>query len=378
MNIENSNLTHVPERAETDMQPASYEQYRLMCDDLSNSYRRIGIMDPESYEAATKDPTTELVEYGSELIPFIVSSDHISGFDVERSKRLTGKTDLYVLSAPVELLVGHVDLKGDYTDAAIIVESDASITDSSKDAAIGVLRSQDGIFNVGEFVDQRIAETDHKTAWLAMYEGEVTVLNKSPEKKTLEQAFFDDGGEIAPENGYTLLSGPSLAQHPEIIDQMWELFCDRFGWLGDFHPVSMEDTREWFDEFLTHEETNTLIRYVDGEPKCAGFYQMDARNCEWINQNHPAVANSTKEGSRVFLVALAATADGLGNYAEDYVKFQCRIGAMAGIDYSVLIESSNMSSLYIPRIMEAYMSSSGYADVEISQTAKQDYWYITL
>lgn len=368
---------------ETLANPMPFEEYRQLCDEQSQSYRAVGVLDEAKYNAALSDPRTEVFDINGVTAPLVVHSDHLDGFDVERTKKIAGdKTDVFLLAIPPEVLDREVQLHGDYEGSIVIVETDSNETARAKAVLPHIITTPQGGLTPYDFIDPRLEQADeHRTAWLAMYEGDVDVIGSAPTTKTLEQAFFDDGGEVAPENGFTLLSGPSIQEYPEILDQLWELFQDRFGWLGDYHPVSMEDTRTWFDSFLTHPETNTLIRYVDGVPKCAGFYQLDVANCDWINQDKLETTQAADDSGqppklKAFMAALAATADNLGHYSEDFVKFQCRIAALAGVEYRILMESSNMSSTYMPRILQGYMNDSGFAHLELRQTKRTDYWYL--
>ena len=128
---------------ETLANPMSFDDYRRLCDEQSLSYRAVGVLDETKYVAALSDPRTEIVEIDGVSAPLVVHSDYLDGFDVERTKNIAGgKTDVFLLAIPPEVLDQEVQLQGDYDGSIIIVETDSHETAKAKAVLPHIMTTQ--------------------------------------------------------------------------------------------------------------------------------------------------------------------------------------------------------------------------------------------
>jgi hypothetical protein len=361
----------------------SFEQYREVCEELSTSYRKTGVLTPEGYEAALASTETEFYSLpGTGTMPLIVGPEAMDGYDIERSKALTGKEKIHLLALPVEGITEDVALKGEYGDAAIIVETDRSKTSDAQSALPELLRQDGSRLAAYDFVDKRIEEEKHQTAWMSIYTAHVDLAEPDRPQLagSLEDANVMMGGILRPENGLTLYTGNDLVDNPDIADELWLLFRDRFGWLGDYHPVSMEDTRELFDQLVMGPGSFVSTKFVDGKPVSAGIFMHDLQDCsEWLSQRciQSLQSEAGKGYTPIFFPGIAARAENIGS-SQELIAYHSGLAAAAGIRYALSFESSNMSSTYIPRLVKEYVNDSGslVIDGDVESKGTQDYWYL--
>lgn len=370
-------------------QPANFDDYREFCDQTSQSYRPVGILTPEKYELALQDPTTHVIDTTGGRIPLIARIEYSDGYDIDRCKKLTRTQDVFLLSAPPSALTEKVNL-GIPQGSAVIVESAAIEDDANKETLLGNISNKDnGQLAIHDFVDPRIKEEDHANAYMGLYASQTRITEPTltvPEAKgSLKSAFELKESELLPESGLTLFDSSDLKTNPQLSEALWGLFKDRFQWLGDYHPVSMEDTREVFDEIILSESTFIPAKFVDGELVCAGIVMHDISEVDWLK---PATVRGLEERARdtdtipmyFFGVAAKEGDPNAINNMQEVVHLHCDLATTAGIEYTLTFESSNMSSLYIPRVTEQYINSSSSVKLTegITEIEELRYWFITV
>lgn len=369
-----------PERI---VEQCSFEDYRYMCDEGSDAFRPIGIIDPSKYAEALKDDTTVFIETNVGLTPAIVGLEYSDGYDLDRCRQLTDTQKVYLLGIPVKAIEAELNIP---INSAIIVESDSSSIDDDKRIVSEHVGIVDGDKPVcADFNDPRIKDNDHKPAFMALYAAKA--LNKRPNLDSesqignIKEAFRSTDAELLPRDGLTLFDKDDLLAHPDVVEEVWNLFKDRFQWLGDYHPVSMEDTREVFNQILFSETTFTPLKFIDGRLVCAGIIVNEMSDIDWLKDSTISALNSAldqgTESMYFFGIAAVQGDDDAMNNMEDVVHFHCDLSAITGKDFLVIFESSNMSSLYIPRITEQYINSSGsiQLDGSFEEIAKMQYWF---
>lgn len=369
-------------RPELSIPPVSFEEYRSFCDGQSESYRKVGVLSPEGYDSALSSDETEFIDVPSlGVVPLVVSDVAMDGYDIGRTKELTGSTSLFLLALPVEAIPDDVRLRGDYTSSVIVVESSRPETAAAKSRLPKILGGDSALVSC-DFVDERIEQEDNKTAWMALYTAKTRIVDETRIKpgKSMKDINAELGGELRPDNGLTLYSGEDLASNQDIADKLWDLFKDRFGWLGDNHPVSMEDTRELFDQLVMGNDSYVTVKYMSGEPICAGIFMHDLDDCtEWLSGRcvDMLMARVDEGYTPMFFPGIAARTEGMGS-AKELISYHCRLASEAGIRYALSFESSNMSSTYIPRLVSDYVRDSGTLELveEVESQGKQDYWYL--
>lgn len=369
---------------ELPMDTLPFREYRSICDGNSVAYRPVGITDEDKYKAALEDSDTVLATLANGIVmPAFVPLDYTDGYDVPRTRALTGCDRVFLLAAPTSVIDGEIDLNS-LKGGAVIVESEHSRSADDAGNLQHLFQANGMSLENGTFLDPRIEDRDYQSAFMALYGGEAYVTEgmTDPRITSLREAFTQTGLEIVPYEGLTLFDAEQLRAHPEVASQLWDLFKDRFEWLGDYHPVSMEDTQEVFESIIFSESTFVPMRFSEGKLVCAGIIMHQIEECPWIRQTTFDQIYGQDHGkglTPMYFFGIAAYRDKKAiKNMEEVVHFHCKLAASAGINYRVLFESSNMSSLYIPSVTADYINSSGCVSLKsgIEKIAQQDYWYL--
>lgn len=372
----------------------SYEEYRAFCDEAQpDVYRKTGIDSRENYEAALENPDTTYIEIEGQRLPLFVPLENAGGYNVEGSRGLTGKDRVFAMAIPPHLL--EPDELSTYLtelgeDVAVIVETGAEQTHDVKEVLTADL-AQVG-WKVGEFLepDSRIPEKN-RPAWMAVYMAGLEALDKDgnllPSNdrslKELSEEDMQETGDV----DTTFVTAQELRDNDELFDQLWDLHNDRFDWLGKYHPVSMQETKSFFKQVVSDDHTTSIVRFdYDGNgmrtPVAHGCFIDNLDLVEWINDDfkqkvaEEAEANNEKVQ---FFYGIASIGSS-NHYAKDVMQLHSRIDQRAGGKIRLLFESTNKSSMYIPRMVGSYVSeeTNGLTVTErIQSVSRLDYWYLS-
>lgn len=386
--VERQEYEPTPERMTAD-----FEGYRKVVETLSTAFRKVGIVDEAGYDRAMRDPRTMRLAIGQVEMPFLAPIEYVAGYDVERSSRLTEQEDVFVMSVPVSVLTGpDVRVLSEESafkpgESAIIVETDHNETGETQDMLPEVLSSI-GDFKVGEFLDSRIRNPNQQAAMMAMYEARFEAVDENGEFiQPTDIDFYAAYDQLLAQDHpltktTTLLHVDELRHNDELVDQLWDLCSDRFDWLGAAHPVSMEDTKDFFEQMVRNDDTHTIVRYNDeAESGCLGVFMTSLEGCPWLK---PLFADQITEeleakGERmIYFFGLAGGSNGdSAHYGKDVMQLLANIVHVQGGACRLLFESTNMSSRYIPRMVGSYIGEgAGLRMPEpVAQTARLDYWY---
>lgn len=324
--------------------------YRSVCSD--QEYRATGVLDEDKYANALLDESTVFSASYPEF-PLVVNIDLVDGYDSERIKKLLVSDDVrYVCLPPEKIEDADIELiKKTAREGAKIVIEDVDkikLADVSDDLHVGN--------TWGESTDP---------AWIALYVADVDLV---------------EGAEYTePDSSCSIFVGGELEQDEALSGEVWDLFKDKFGWLGDNHPVSMEDTEEFFRSVIHNPQTYTGIkRSSDGEVVSASIFMHDLNQCEWLDPRIiDAVLPDDSQNSLYFFGIAAKNNQDTVKHAEDLIKFQCQWEAKSGKGIKLVFESSELSSQYIPEIVKQYIGKSGvYKMRPVSMLAKKTFSYI--
>lgn len=380
------------ERHETEPQTVSYEEYREHCDENSGSYRQVGILSEFEYNRAIKDPHTVLIDLADGIrAPLLVPLDYIEGYDVPRTRQLTGTNEVYLLALPPALLEDEeVDIADHFEhigDGAVLVET---AHENTQDAKEYMLQNVLPHWQVEEFIDRQIE--DDKEAAMGLFsvcfepkreiaEGEKPLTMKEAIATELTLSVLH--GETDP---VQVVEATVFREFPQLEDMLWELCERRFQWLGEDHPVSMEDKHSLFKEKLYEDSTYTEVRFEKtGEydalrPGCFAFLSDGIKHVDQLSSDLKEAIDRHSGQSQeniLFFHGIVSDASGLG-YSEEIMKMASRLVNRMGRRTRVLYESTNRSWQYIPRLVEEYAEKSGViSQVEPTQKiAQQDYWFL--
>lgn len=390
-----------------EVQPGAmpFDSYRQLCD-AQDSYRATGILDAEGYEKALHDPTTIYYQVGGQAVPALVRIGYEGGYDTERTKDMTGCNDTMLLSIPLsmvmedglpqERLSGGDTLSEEY---AVVIEDPRKLHETDREGRqqrVAGYLSTLGIVEVNDFVDED-AKPGHRTAEMNLYSlsyGPTEEARRKPSASNLDgawQLYRQDRNlpekPSATSQATYMYNGTQMRQHPELVDALWAISEIGFGQkLGKDHPVSMEESREFFEEYLFKPNNHTAIRYDEGQPVCFGSMLVDPRTCEWFNpegstdlQRELADAAACNETVMYFSEVIS---NGKVNaaYAMDIFKLFADLSGMTHEKSRLLFESTNRSSQYIPRgVQRAVDNSESVKFTSISRkvekVARMDYWW---
>lgn len=388
MITEHTEFEPTPERVVAD-----YESYRKVVDAFSPAYRKVGIVDATGYDQAMRDPSTVRLRIGGVELPLLARLDYVSGYDVERSQRLTETENVYVMAMPLPVLAAPETkvLSGGSEfqpqASAIIVETDHTETPDIQQALPDALRSI-GEYEAQEFLDERIRNPEQQPAMMAMYEGRFTAVEDSGEPIPRKDIDFFEAYErlVAADHPLTkhtqLLHVDELRDDEQLVEDLWELCQDRFDWLGDAHPVSMEDTKDFFVQMVLNDKTHTIVRYNDdGKPVCLGFFMSGFDECDWIKPEYrdAALDQAEARGEEVlYFYGIASKSKEAAHYGRDVMQLLSHMVQRRGGSYRLMFESTNMSSRYIPRMVSQYAGEGEGVQLEPIQKVDQiDYWYLS-
>lgn len=373
------------EAQEFDKMSVGFERYREICDTEEPGYRRTGLLDKDMYEKSLLDTRTILVETEVGNAPLVVPIEYSEGYDIERCKRLTGKSDLYLLTLPPHLVQSYESFNFLGSDSAIIVESADDFENLDWLKSPNPDQQMQSKLAINQFIDPRIEKEDYQPAWMGMYSARLDPVAEEASNNTgdLKKTFEHLGKPLIPANGTTIFDKKDFMHHPEVMESLWELFEDRFEWLGDYHPVSMEDKRGAFIQAVLNDETYTYLKFMNQELVCAGIFMHGTDDITWVKQDifeAYECDEETPQLQKMYFFGISAKKDNdVTKNMEEVVHTHCELAQLAGIHYLLFFESSNMSSQYIPRVTESYVNSSNALRVagHIQQTSRTNYGYIT-
>ena len=376
---------------EMDRELINFEDYRRLCNEFSTAYRPVGILSEEMYQGALQDYRTIFQTVNYKRVPVFVSMDYSEGYDVDRCQLLTESEQLFLLTLPVSKLqkisLTELDDRG---GVAFVVESDSEKYQQDKLTLMELL-TEEGVASIAkDFIDPRINDVESQPAEMSLYAGSTICLDETKKATSssmdMKLAFKLEGGELLPTTGLTLLNEQDFKENSDIQEQLWDLFKDRFQWLGDYHPVSMEDKREVFDEIIFSETTYVPARFEEGKLVCAGIVMHDLYQCPWIKEQTIKKINDLdqKDIKPMYFFGIAAHKKNDGDEQiknmQEVVHYYCKLANILGTNFRVIFESSNMSSQYIPDSTRSYINSSGEVklDDDIHKISSMRYWFIKL
>lgn len=391
-----SAVSNVPE-AGAERGPVPFDTYRNFVEGLE-TFRRLGILGTDQYAAAIEDSRTQFVEMEPGTMPLLVPLQYSNGYDIERCERLTGKPNVSLLAMPTIALGKTVTVRGDFSETAILVES--TVDDKrNRESLPGRFDLEVGELVVQDFVDSsavrrllRVPELRGYSngAWMAMYYGVAKPVRAETEgdSRDLLEAFHSmEGASLRPQDGHALYGNQEFGNNPDIKDEVWDLFKDRFSSLGKQHPVSMEDTKEAFEEMLADEGTFVALRFQGGKVSCAGVFLHNLEACYWLSPSFISQIDNfdSADAQNIYFEGMAAKSirERMANLSgtslmEGLIKFHSELAQRAGLTYRLFFECTNRSSTFIPKYVKKFVDESGAMKFdELGVLDMQNYWYMT-
>jgi hypothetical protein len=176
------------------------------------------------------------------------------------------------------------------------------------------------------------------------------------------------------QNGEVMLKGDEIDD--EMYSKMWKLYVDRFQWLGEKHPVSMEDTEHEFSSVLRSPNTVIAASFKDGEPNCFAYMTSDIESVYWLNSDflHDNTKMHNDKGyDLLFFPGIVANANSTGQ-AGSVIGLMARTAADANMARYIVFENTNRSEVYIPRLVHGYINRSGRLLIAMPEMLDRTYY----
>lgn len=365
----------------------SYKAYAKLCNSHNDGSRRRGILSPEMYADIVKDVNTGFISIGDGEIPALIdiSKGLGMGYDSFRCKEIAKEfsSNIKILALPV-----HELNKGEKAELAQLITSKNRLalffSDHNGDEATILAEILDGggITHTDKPLLDIRASTDNGQAALCLYSCYAEQkLDRGERRKLMLSdvySYFQDHAEpsyLGDGKTYTTLEmGDRLSDQQ--AEEMWQIYDDKFDFLGEGHPISMQDTKEDFLKLLRSESTLIAATYApdeSGNKKLACFtYFIDDMDClYWLNADFLSknfeAHNNSDYVTNIFTPGLVSSGTGKG-YSLLSIGLFAEVSDEAGLSTSVMYENTNLSKMYVPRIVDSTMSNScKYTDLTPSR-----------
>lgn len=358
----------------------AFETYAERCNEGAHS-RREGILSTDGYEEVLRDSRSLVAKSGMLLLGHIDHGFQV-GYDVDRVKQLANAAarpdSQFFLATPFRVLSAdeREELRqfiASQTQGIALFYSEHSDEDTG-----GQLAST---FNDGGLVVKDIPlfddRTDIERASLSMFSCNVDNVNPpdAPVPLRAVRDHFFTHKENARE-GYEIMMGDELTE--EQFGQFWQLFQDRFRFLGENHPISMEDTAEDIQCLLQHPDTLICVKYDDTKnPICFTFMIQDFDRLYWLNRSMLDEYHSTSLQNRtpLYFPGIVAAGEG-GGYAAKLIDFFSEHTSAVRLSAEVYFENTNLSETYLPKIVYDILNQSPAYNVNFPQKLDQENYYL--
>ncbi len=346
----------------------SYEQYRRWCDSHETGYRRTGLIDKGLACEAYKDVRTVTVPVGAgEMAPAAVPIEYAAGYDEERCRRFCLDDDN---KTPSEVMYWGMPCQELDSTQLSFVTKQLSEKFTGKvvylyydfdDAGRGTLAN---MHNLSTFLPvEHVSMTDQNDHEAVQCEPELQLYYTDIKNTTdvdlvspVETYGYMASSNALESSNVHILGGSELSD--ELIEELWQLYCQRFKDLGRYHPVNMEDTKGGFIELLTDKSTTLSLSYgQDGLPVCFAYAVEDMSQMYWLNAVY-LDALRIDNHRPVFIPGIVARQDGISGHSIPVLTNLLRAAANLGTDIRVLFENTETSEKYIPKIVDFCIKKS--------------------
>lgn len=365
---------------------ASYDAYRQECDSQSQLSRKQGIFTAESYFAALKDDRTVSATTETGIcLPICTPLEHVPGFNVRFLDQTFPEGVFYVnplLVSPEKYPEYAKEVSNTVANNGGAVFYEFSYeNDYGTKAFIALvadqLKEKGYELELEEFEDPAVSEEypEFKPAAMVLFEGNLMYTgarqlheNDRGQTASLSNAFWEgvERGEIPAdlEEGSALYSGKQIIAQEGLINELWDIYKDRFSDLGSHYPVSLEDSFEEFVEMIANPDTMTAIAYANSKVACFTFLVEKFEAAPWLNAN--SLRNYYSEETPYYFPGIVARRDTSGRAFEVLYAIG-RAAKFAKLDFKILYECTNHSAMYIPDIIEKAAEHSGLVTVNTKQ-----------
>jgi hypothetical protein len=359
----------------------SFDNYTDICNRNNDGSRRLGILSEYSYQEIIEDPNTRYINFDGFQVPALINIGHGSamGYDVKKcteyAKNLSD--DVFFLAVPVHEL--NNDEKNQLASLLLNKKCALYFSDHNNDESnvlAEVMTHFDIKYTEKQLIDSRAAEGDEQAS-LCLYScfaeqtedrGERKKLRLRDVVKRYKEYSEEQRKKISKSDRGVetiLVMGDEIS--PEQFDEIWDLYNNRFDYLGEGHPISMQDSKEDFLRLLTSENTLFAASYDSEENKqqklvCFTYFIDNMDELYWLNGDYLEKQFTNSSGgekyiTNIFTPGLVSSGRG-NNFALLPIGLFAKVADEAGLSTCVLYENTNLSKKYVPSIVDNTMSDS--------------------
>lgn len=371
-------------------------------DQIATGVRKVGMIDRDALQEALADPrtVTATVEDGRE-VAVMVPIDYAAGagYDVERctSEILPpGHKNETYLYLPTGGFLTHVDdreyiqlvnrLAGMGDGYIFSAYGERDDPNTSSQAELAALLHDAGKVKTDIPLSDSQSRPGHELASLSLYGMDMPRRDDSQDWEPVawedlysayERGVAEGKYEHDMENGTVVLRGSDLTD--EQVSDMWEVYQDRFEWLGENHPISMEDNKVDFMKVLRSDSTLCSVKFKDGRPVCFADVVGDMDELYWLNGDflNDAERMDVAPNQRVvFFPGIVSNGEGSRSSFE-VIGLLANVFTDAKAPAKIVFENTNRSENYVPRIVSISVNQTGRAKVEVPQVIDRTYYVCT-
>lgn len=356
----------------------TFEAYEVLCNQNNKSSRKSGILAAEIYDAAMNDPSTITSDFEGVRVPVLVDIKYGLGLGYDEDRAVgyaENDAPVNVLSVPVGDL--------DEADRQRVIDAIAGAGPRSIFYADNEQRDSTALtaglaerhVNAEEVpLPNYRCRPENRQASLSLYVCDVVTKEVEPGRRSLAsvQEHFDTTAlpHIDDKANATLLkNGTSFT--PEELEDLWRLYEDKFEFLGENHPISMEDTREDFLALISDESVMVSIRYMDNKPVCFTYFTENPENLYWLNQSYLKELGDDRPDLTPLFFPGIVSSRAAGNHAAEVISLFTHEASAVGLSGRIIFENTNLSEMYVPRIVQGAISQEPNCQVDTPQKVDQ-------
>jgi hypothetical protein len=329
---------------------------------------RVGLLDEALAVAAMEDARTLTADYGSLRIPVGVPLEYVAGYDFDRCRQLVpDASTIYYLNLPPALgQEGVEELARDLDDRlrpgdAIVVEypePDSKMWQFYEDTMMCLRRTCKE--------SQAFLDTNGSQASISLHIADVRVPahRRPPPSRSGRRTgplLATDAfrAEPRPRDGVATMTGALVSD--ELLAELWALYRHRFQWLGENHPISMEDSEAEFRKILLDESTLTSALFEAGRVVCFTYFLTKTSSCYWLNDSVLMDLLALTQGPETFTLffgGIVSTQPGTGGMRPVLERLVHQV-AQNGVDFQIAFQATNRSEKYIPHLIQKYVNDTG-------------------
>lgn len=355
-----------------------FDNYVEICNFQNDGSRRRGILSSELYEEIVKDSSTGFIKSGNSRVPALIDVKYglSMGYDAKKCHEYADD-----LSENVKVLALPFHELNDEEKNQVVepLESNGKTAlyfsdhDGDESTALKEVLDRKGInYKEKPLTNLRAAKGDEQAA-LSMYI--CSTKRKTPESKIPNISFVDvynyyekNLGPDFSSDGNTKVDlniGSRLTDKQ--VSDMWSLFDDKFETLGDNHPMSMQDSVDYFLQMMKSDDTIIASAYSkkddNYELECFVFFIDNIDSLFWLNSDFMKQHIDAQEDNLViYTPGIVSSAVG-ASHASRVIRLFSKACQGDGANVDIFYENTNLSKKYIPRIVDRAIVGS-YDDME--------------